>query len=60
MRQCDLALEKYFVTQTGYFRLSIAAALGMGIKDRKLLFCHGISYQIKVSIREYNYRKVYD
>ena len=33
MRQSDLALEKYRVTQSGYFRLSTKVALGMVITD---------------------------
>ena len=46
MRKSDLALDKYWVTQSGYFRLAITVALGVGITDGKLLFCHGISEQI--------------
>ena len=47
MRQSDLALEKYWVTQIGYFRLATTVALGMGITGDKFLFCPGISEQIK-------------
>ena len=43
MRQSDLSLEKYWVTQSGYFRLATTMALGMGITDGKLLYCHGIA-----------------
>ena len=43
MRQSDLALEKYWITQSGYFRLATAVALGMGITDGNLLYCHGVS-----------------
>ena len=43
MRKSDLAIEKYLVTQSGYFRLVTTVALGMGITDGKILFCHGIS-----------------
>ena len=37
MRQSDLFLEKYWVTQSGYFRLATTVVLGMGITDGKLL-----------------------
>ena len=37
MWQSDLALEKYWVTQSGYFRLATTVVLGMGITDRKLI-----------------------
>ena len=47
VRQSDLALEKYWVTQSGYFTLATTVALGMGITDGKLLLCHGISEQSK-------------
>ena len=43
MRNSELALEKYWETESGYFILTITVALGMGIEDGKLLFCHGIS-----------------
>ena len=43
MRQSDLSLEKYWVTQSGYFRLATTMALGMGITDRKLLYFHGVA-----------------
>ena len=38
MWQSGLALEKYWVTQSVYFRLATTVALGMGITDRELLF----------------------
>ena len=63
MRQSDLALEKYWVTQSGYFRLATTVALGMGIADGNLLFCHGISEESvdkKISAREYNNSAVYE
>ena len=41
MRQYDLLLDKYWVTQSGYFRLAPTMALGVGITDGKLLYCHG-------------------
>ena len=37
MRQSNISLEKYWVTQSGYFRLATTVALGMGIKDGNLL-----------------------
>ena len=43
MRQYNLALEKYWVTQSVYFRLATTLTSGMGIADGKLLLCHGIS-----------------
>ena len=42
MPQYDLALDKYRLTQSGYFKLSTTVALGMGITYRKLLYCHGV------------------
>ena len=41
MQQYDLALDKYWVTRSGYFRFVTTVALGMGITDGKLLYCHG-------------------
>ena len=43
MGQSDLALEKYLLTQSGYFILATKVALGMGIADGKLIYCHGVS-----------------
>ena len=43
MRHYDPVVEKYGVTQNGYFILETAVALGMGIVHGKLLICHGIS-----------------
>ena len=43
MRQYDLELDKYWVTQSGYFRLATKVALDMGITDGKLLYCHGVA-----------------
>ena len=43
MRQSDPALEKYWLTQSGYFILATTVSLGMGITDGKLLFCHSVS-----------------
>ena len=63
MRQSDLSLDKYWVSQSGYFRLVTNVALGMGITDGKLLYCHGVAEgnkDKKISTLEYNNRKVYD
>ena len=38
--QSDLSLDKYWVTKSVYFRLTTTVALGMGITDGKLLYCH--------------------
>ena len=59
MRQSDILLEKYWVTQSGYFRLAATVALGMGITDGKLLYCHGVAEgnkDKKISTLEYNNR----
>ena len=40
--QSGLALEKYWVTQSGYFILATTVVLGVVIIYGKLLFCHGI------------------
>ena len=63
MQQYDLLVEKYWVTQSGYFRLETIVALGMGITYGNILFYHGIYKRRgdkKISIREYNERAVYD
>ena len=63
MRQSDLAIEKYWVTQSFYFRISNTVALGMSIIDGKLLFCHGVTKENmdkKISSLKYNNRTVYD
>ena len=54
MRQSDVALEKYWATQSVYFRLATTVTVGIGITYGKLLFYHGISEQSKdktISIR---------
>ena len=63
MRKSNLSLEKYWITQSGYFRLATTVALGMGITDSKLLYCHGVAEvneEKKISTLEYNNRTVYD
>ena len=63
VRQYDLLLEKYWLTWSGYFRLATTVALGMGITDGKLLYCHGVAevnVDKKISTLEYNNRTVYD
>ena len=63
MCQYDLELQKYWMTQSGYFRLATTATLGMVITDGKLLFCYRISegsMENKMSTRYYNHRTVYN
>ena len=63
MRQSDLSLEKYWVTQSGHFRISTRVALGVGITYGELLYCHGVSegnMDKKISTLEYKNRTVYD
>ena len=47
MRQTYLVIDKYRVTQSGYFIIATTEVLDMGITFRKLLFCHGIIEEIK-------------
>ena len=47
MRKPDLDLDKYWATQSVYFRLATTVALGMSIEDGKLPFCHVIWEEIK-------------
>ena len=42
MRQSDILLDKYWVTQSGYFRLATTVALGMGVIDGNLIYCHAV------------------
>ena len=63
MQQYGLALEKYWVTYGGNFRLETTVSLSMGITDGKFLFCHGVSEESmdkKLSTREYNNRTAYE
>ena len=63
MHKSDIALEKYWVTQSGYFRLETTVTLGMGITHGKLLYCNGVA-QVNVDKKnltlDYNNRTVYD
>ena len=43
MRQSDLAIYIYLVTQSGYLGLATKVAWGIGIIDGKILSCQGIS-----------------
>ena len=43
MQQYGLNLEKYWLTQSGYFRLANTVGLGMGIAYGTLLYCHAVS-----------------
>ena len=63
MQQYDIALDKYWVTQSGYFRLANTVALVTGITYLMLLLCHGVPDQSKdkkIPMRKYNYRTVYE
>ena len=63
MWQSDRALEKYWATQSGYFRLATTVSLGIGIADGKLQFCHGISEESgdkNISTKEYKHRTIYE
>ena len=61
--QSDLSLNKYWVKHSGYFRLEITSALDVGSPDAKLLFCNGVSEQIrdkKLSMRNEKNIKFYN
>ena len=63
MQYYDLALDKYWVTQSGYFRIETTVELGIGITYGRILFCHGISEESvdkKISTRYYNRRIIYE
>ena len=63
MQQSDIALEKYWVTQSGYFSLATTVALGLCVTDGKILYCHGNvegNVDRKIPTLEYNNRTVYD
>ena len=63
MFQSDIELDKYWVTQSGYFIFSTTVALGMGITYVNLLYCNGVSegnVDRKISTLDYNNRTVYD
>ena len=47
MRHSELSLDKYWVTQSGYFILETTVELGMQIADADLLLFHDIPYKIK-------------
>ena len=63
MWKSNIALDKYWVTHSGYFRLVTKVSLVMGIIYGKLLYCHGVAEKNvdkKISTLEYNNRTVYD
>ena len=63
MCQSDISLEKYWVPQSGYFRLTTIVSLGMVITYGKLRFCHHISQDSEdktSSTKEQNKRTVYE
>ena len=43
MRQSDLVLDQYWLTQSGYSGIANTVSLGMGIANTELLLWHGIS-----------------
>ena len=45
MQKYDLALDKYLVTKSGYFRLATTVTLSLGITDARVLFYNDISEQ---------------
>ena len=45
--QYDQAVDKYWVTQSGYFRLANTEAFGMVIIDGDILLCYVISVVIE-------------
>ena len=56
-------IEKYLLTQSGYFTLSTTVVLGMGITYRKLLLCHGSSEGSvgkQILIKDYNNKTFYE
>ena len=50
MQKSDLALEKYLVTHSGYFRPETKVTLSMGITDTELRVCSVILFQIRDKI----------
>ena len=42
-QQYDIALDKYRVTQSDYFRLATTVTLGIGITDGNILYFRGVS-----------------
>ena len=63
IRKSDLALEKYWLTQSGYPRLTNTVAFSIFITNGKLLYCHGVSEENvdkKLSVLDCNNRTVYD
>ena len=63
MRKYDLGLDKYWVTQSGYYRHETTVSLGTGIKYATIIFCHGISVKNRdkeISIIDQNDGKVYN
>ena len=63
MRHSDTAIDKYGVTQSGYFILATKVVLVMSITFGNLLYCHGVAetnMENKISALDYNNRTVYD
>ena len=63
MQKYSRVIEKHWLTHSVYFRLETTVVLGMGITDKNLLLCNGISGKTRenrVSMRDYNTIIVYD
>ena len=63
MWQSDIALDKYWLKRSGYFRLATTVELGMGITYGKLIYCCGVAevnVDKNISTFYYNKRTFYD
>ena len=63
IRMSEISLYKYWVKNSGCFRLVTRVVLGTGITYGKLPLCRVISEKRKankISMRDYNYRIFYD
>ena len=55
MWKSDPALDKYWLSKSGYFRLVATVALGMGIANENILVCNSNSEESRdnnVSLKE--------
>ena len=62
IQQYYLAQDKYWVTQSGYFRLANIVVLSIDTKYGNLLYCRGVSelnMDKKISILDHNSRTIY-
>ena len=63
MDRSDISLVKYWVTQSGYFRLATTVELVIVITYGNIIYCYSVVEENgdrKTSTLEYNKRKVYD